>query len=154
MRKKIMNESKYKYTDKTPSEIMNLEREELSRLRAKSIKDLTYNEKDRAMTEQNDENSRPEIENDIDISGYNTIYLGFPIWFNYNPRIIYTLLDKYDFSGKTIIPFCTSGSSDITDSVTALRNNYSNLTIKDGKRFAGDASDEEIEKFVNENSNN
>ena len=116
--------------------------------------DLTYNEKDRAMTEQNDEKSRPEIENDIDISGYNTIYLGFPIWFNYNPRIIYTLLDKYDFSGKTIIPFCTSGSSDITDSVTALRNNYSNLTIKDGKRFAGDASDEEIEKFVNENSNN
>ena len=44
MRKKIMNESKYKYTDKTPSEIMNLEREELSRLRAKSIKDLTYDE--------------------------------------------------------------------------------------------------------------
>ena len=44
MRKKIMNETKYKYVDKTPSEIMNLEREELSRLRAKSIKDLTYEE--------------------------------------------------------------------------------------------------------------
>ncbi len=114
--------------------------------------DLTYNEEDRAMTEQNDENSRPEIENEIDISGYKTIYLGFPIWFNYNPRIIYTLLDKYDFSGKTIIPFCTSGSTGISGSVNDLRNYNNKLNIKDGKRFNINDSDKTTKDFINNNN--
>ena len=75
--------------------------------------DLDYNTDCRANREQNDSNARPEIENTIDITNYDTIYLGYPIWWGTNPKIILTLLDTYDLTGKTIIPFCTSGSSDI-----------------------------------------
>ncbi|MBR4262727.1 MAG: hypothetical protein IKQ35_05125 [Bacilli bacterium] len=115
--------------------------------------DLDYNNDCRANREQNDDNARPEIKNDIDISKYDTIFLGYPIWWGTNPKIILTLLDKYDFTGKTIIPFCTSGSSDIKNSVNDLRNYKSDLIIKDGKRFSGSASDEEIKSFINENIN-
>ena len=110
--------------------------------------DLNYGADSRVRIEQNDDTARPKIKNEIDISDYEVVYLGFPIWFGYNPRIIYTFLDKYDLRGKTIIPFCTSGNTDIKDSVTNLRNEYTDLEIKDGKRFAADASDKEIKEFV------
>ena len=95
--------------------------------------DLNYNSDCRANREQNDINSRPEIENEIDISTYDIVFLGYPIWWGTNPKIILTLLDTYDFTGKTIIPFCTSGSSSIDNSVNELRNYNKQLTIKDGK---------------------
>lgn len=110
--------------------------------------DLNYNSDCRANREQNDDNARPEIENEIDINNYDIIYLGYPIWWGTNPKIILTLLDTYDFTGKTIIPFCTSGSSGISGSVNNLRNYNSNLNIKDGKRFSSEDSDEEIEEFI------
>ena len=113
--------------------------------------DLDYNSDCRANREQNDSTARPEIKNKIDISKYDTIYLGYPIWWGTNPKIILTLLDTYDFNGKTIIPFCTSGSSDISKSVNDLRDYKSNLTIKDGKRFSSTDSDKEIKEFVNNN---
>ena len=116
--------------------------------------DLDYNSDCRANREQNDSKARPEIKNKIDISKYDTIYLGYPIWWGTNPKIILTLLDSYDFTGKTIIPFCTSGSTDITGSVEALRNYNSKLNIKDGKRFSSSDSDEVITKFINSNSVN
>ena len=77
--------------------------------------------------------------------------MGYPIWWGTNPKIILTLLDTYDFTGKTIIPFCTSGSSDIKNSVEDLRNYNSKLTIKDGKRFSSSDSDEVIKDFVSSN---
>ena len=111
--------------------------------------DLDYNSDCRANREQNDNESRPEIENKIDISKYDAIYLGYPIWWGTNPKIILTLLDSYDFSGKTIFPFCTSGSSGIETSVQELRNYNSNLNIKDGKRFSSSSIETEIVDFVN-----
>ena len=113
--------------------------------------DLNYNSDCRANREQNDSQARPEIKNKIDISKYDTIYLGYPIWWGTNPKIILTLLDTYDFKGKTIIPFCTSGSTDIKDSVDDLRSYNSNLNIKDGKRFSSSDSDETITEFINNN---
>ena len=110
--------------------------------------DLNYNSDCRANREQNDSKSRPEIKNKIDISKYDTIYLGYPIWWGTNPKIILTLLDTYDFSNKTIIPFCTSGSTGISGSVNDLRNYNSKLNIKDGKRFSSSSSDEEILNFI------
>ena len=111
--------------------------------------DLNYNSDCRANREQKDSNARPEIENTIDITKYDTIYLGYPIWWGTNPKIILTLLDTYDFTGKTIIPFCTSGSTGISGSVDDLRNYNSKLNIKDGKRFSSNDSDEVIKDFVN-----
>ena len=113
--------------------------------------DLNYNSDCRANREQNDSKARPEIENIIDIAKYDTVYLGYPIWWGTNPKIILTLLDTYDFTGKTIIPFCTSGSTGISGSVDDLRNYNSKLNIKDGKRFSSSDSDEVVRSFVNNN---
>ena len=113
--------------------------------------DLNYNSDCRANREQKDSKSRPEIKNTIDISKYDTIYLGYPIWWGTNPRIILTLFDTYDFSNKTIIPFCTSGSTEISGSVNDLRNYNNELNIKDGKRFSLSDSDDIIEEFINNN---
>ncbi len=113
--------------------------------------DLNYNSDCRANREQNDSKSRPEIKNTIDISKYDTIYLGYSIWWGTNPKIILTLLDTYDFTNKTIIPFCTSGSTGINGSVNDLRNYNNQLIIKDGKRFSINDSDEIIKEFINNN---
>ncbi len=112
--------------------------------------DLSYDDDSRSRMEQNDSTARPEIENSFDFSKYDTIYLGFPIWFGKNPKIIFTLLDTYDLSGKTIIPFCTSGSTPITDSVEDIRNYNSDLNVKDGMRFSASTSDKKIEEFISE----
>ncbi len=113
--------------------------------------DLNYNSDCRANREQNNPKSRPEIENTIDISKYDTIYLGYPIWWGTNPKIILTLLDSYDFTGKSIVPFCTSGSTGISGSVSDLRKYNPNLKIKDGMRFSSSDSDEVIRDFINNN---
>ena len=111
--------------------------------------DLDYNSDCRANKEQNDPSARPMIKNDIDISKYDVVYLGYPIWWGTNPKIILTLLDSYDFRNKVIFPFCTSGSSGIEKSVADLRNYNPKLTIKDGKRFSSNNSQYEINDFVN-----
>lgn len=113
--------------------------------------DLDYNNDCRANKEQNDSKSRPEIKNTFDISKYDTIYLGYPIWWGTNPKIILTLLDKYDFTNKTIIPFCTSGSTGISRSVNDLRKYNNKLKIKDGKRFDANDNDEIVKDFINNN---
>lgn len=113
--------------------------------------DLNYNSDCRANKEQNDIKARPEIKNKIDISKYDTIYLGYPIWWGTNPKIILTLLDTYDFTDKTIIPFCTSGSTEINRSVNDLRKYNNKLNIKNGKRFSTNDSDDAIRKFINSN---
>ena len=101
--------------------------------------------------EQFHEQQAKVIENKIEKDKYQTIYLGYPIWWGTNPKIILTLLDTYDFSDKTIIPFCTSGSSGIEESVNSLRKYNSKLNIKDGKRFAASDDDKVIEEFLNNN---
>ena len=72
-----------------------------------------YNALARLAKKEHDEDMRPEIKNDIDITSYDRIYIGYPMWWYTFPMIIYTLFDKYDFSGKTIVPFNTHmGSKD------------------------------------------
>ncbi len=76
--------------------------------------DLAYYTDGRADREQNDPKARPEISGEIEnMDNYDTIILGYPIWHGQAPKIIYTFLESYDFSGKTIVPFCTSHSSGI-----------------------------------------
>ena len=81
--------------------------------------DLNYSDDNcRANQEMNDESTRPAISGEIEnIDEYDTIFLGYPIWWGTMPRIINTFLDTYDLSGKTIMPFCTSGSSGISAAV-------------------------------------
>ena len=84
------------------------------------------NKKSRSSIEMNDPSSRPEIAGTVaGMDSYDTVVIGFPIWWGVAPRIVETFLESYDFSGKTIIPFCTSGGSGVGRSDTALHKNVS-----------------------------
>ena len=84
------------------------------------------NKKSRSSVEMNAPSARPEIAGGaLDMASYDTVIVGFPIWWGVAPRIIETFLESYDFSGKTIIPFCTSGGSGVGRSDTALHKNVS-----------------------------
>ncbi len=110
--------------------------------------DLDYdNSNSRATREQKDSSVRPEISNTIDTDSYDVIYLGYPIWWGDAPRIILTFLDESNLSGKTVIPFCTSGSSGITTSVNYFKNNYKNINWLDGERLS--TSQNEVTNWVN-----
>ena len=112
--------------------------------------DLDYNNNNsRANREQNDENARPEISNKLDLENYDVIYLGYPIWWEEEPRIILTLLDNYNLENKTIIPFCTSGGSGIELSVSNIRNYNDKLNVLDGKKFDSSSSKEEVIIWLN-----
>ena len=113
--------------------------------------DIDYNSDCRANREQNDDTARPEILNHIqDISQYDTIVLGYPIWWGQAPKIMYTFLESYDFSNKTILPFCTSGSSSMGSSATNLSKSASNATWLEGKRFSASSSKEEVQNWLEE----
>lgn len=98
--------------------------------------DLNWNNKtSRSSIAMQDITNRPEIENSIDISNYDVIFLGYPIWWYTAPRIINTFLEKYDFKDKIIIPFCTSGGSEINGSINDLKNTYKDYNFKRGIRI-------------------
>ena len=111
--------------------------------------DIDYNSDCRANREQNDDSARPEIKYTIsDITKYDTIVLGYPIWWGQAPKIMYTLMESYDFSNKTILHFCTSGSSPIGSSATNLSKSASGATWLEGKRFSASASKDEVGEWL------
>ena len=116
-----------------------------------SDEDLNYNnKKSRAAKEQNDAAARPEIEGTItDWNSYDTVFLGYPIWFAKAPRILCTFVESLDFTGKKVIPFCTSGSSGIGNSakeLAELANNGGNWVS--GTRFSSSVSDKDISEWL------
>ena len=97
--------------------------------------------KSRSSIEMKDKSSRPEIENStIDISEYDTILIGFPVWWYTAPSIINTFIESVDLTGKTIKAFCTSGGSGIDKCVSDLKVAYPELDFAKGMRFTGDVS--------------
>ena len=112
--------------------------------------DLNYNVSDcRANQEQNDPDARPAIDGSVDnMEGYEVIFLGYPIWWGDAPKIISTFLESYDFDGKTIVPFCTSGSSGIGNSAEPLADLAESAVWREGTRFAPGASQEEVAVWV------
>ncbi len=87
--------------------------------------DLNWmNKQSRSSVEMNDASARPEIAGNVsDMSSYDKVIIGFPIWWGVAPRIIETFLESYDFNGKTVIPFCTSGGSGVGRSDEELHKN-------------------------------
>ncbi len=87
--------------------------------------DLNWmNKQSRSSIEMNDTYARPEIARTVsDMASYDKVIIGFPIWWGVAPRIIETFLESYDFSGKTIIPFCTSGGSGVGRSDEEIHKN-------------------------------
>lgn len=96
------------------------------------------NSRSRSTLEMNDPASRPAIAGEIkDISGYDTIFIGFPIWWYVEPRIIDTFLESGDFTGKTIIPFATSGGSGIAAAERSLKEHCPSAAWKKGRLVNG-----------------
>ena len=112
--------------------------------------DLDWNDPDSRTThEQNDASVRPEIGSDpVSLEGYKTVYIGYPIWWGEEPRIMDTFVESHDFDGITMIPFCTSGSSDIGKSAKNLADNAGSGNWLEGARFAGGASEDEIRSWI------
>lgn len=105
--------------------------------------------KSRSTIEMKDPKSRPAIAGKVaDMAQYDTVFVGFPIWWYQAPRIIETFLESYDFSGKTVIPFATSGGSGMGRTVDELRKLCPNANWKAGKMVNG-VSDKTLADWAN-----
>lgn len=113
--------------------------------------DLNWrNSNSRSSVEMNNKTSRPEMAADnFSVKEYDTVYLGFPIWWGTAPHIVETFLEKHDFTGKTIILFATSGSSGMGNTDKDLKSSVSASTkIVKGKTLNSNPSVEELKKWV------
>lgn len=113
--------------------------------------DLNYNDNNsRTTIEMNDPNARPAISGSVEnMEQYDIVFIGYPIWWGDAPRIVSTFMESYDFSGKTIVPFCTSGGSGIGSSASNLEQLTSGATWLDGRRLNGSDSQDTVMEWVN-----
>ena len=111
--------------------------------------DLDWRDKQsRSSVEMKDKNSRPAITNKLaNMQDYDVVYVGFPIWWYTCPTIINTFMEAYDFKGKTVIPFATSGGSNIKKACEDLKAAYPDVNWKEGK-LLNRASKQELETWV------
>ena len=132
------------------AEILNADLYEIVPAEPYTAEDLDYGNSDsRTTREQNDPDARPAISGAVEnMEQYDTVLLGYPIWHGQAPRIISTFLESYDFTGKTIVPFCTSGSCGIGSSASALESLTSGAQWLDGQRFSGSASRDAVAQWV------
>lgn len=112
--------------------------------------DLDYTDSNsRSQVEGRDPDARPVISGSVEnMEDYEVIFLGYPIWNGQAPKIISTFLERYDFSGKVIVPFCTSGSSGIGSSARNVEGLAPGATWLDGQWFAGSAGQETVAQWV------
>lgn len=113
--------------------------------------DLNYNDDNsRSTIEMNDSSARPAISGSVeDMEQYSIVFIGYPIWWGEAPRIVSTFMESYDFSGKTIVPFCTSGGSGVGSSAANLEALTEGATWLSGTRLDGGSSRETIVEWVN-----
>ena len=112
--------------------------------------DLNWmNKKSRSSVEMNDKGIRPAIvTGDVDVSGYDAIYLGFPIWWYVAPTVINTFLESYDFTGKKIVLFATSGSSGFGKTAEELRPSAPGADIVETEVLTGIITDSKVKKLT------
>ncbi len=111
--------------------------------------DLDWMDKNSRSSIEMNENIKPEILNKVsNLDEYDTILLGFPIWWYKEPTIIDKFLDENDMTNKSIYVFVTSGSSSIDSTYKSITNNYPNLNFVSGKRFTGRESEEDYKSWI------
>lgn len=113
--------------------------------------DLNYNDNNsRSTIEMNDPSSRPAISGSVEnMDQYDIVFIGYPIWWGEAPRIVSTFMESYDFAGKTIVPFCTSGGSGVGSSDSNLEALTSGATWLEGHRLNGGDSQDTVMEWVN-----
>lgn len=113
--------------------------------------DLNWQDKKaRSTIEMNDRKSRPAVKAEPDVSGYDAVYIGFPIWWYTSPRIIDTFLDSVDLKGKKVALFATSGGSQMGNTVSDLESAHPGVKIADGKRFPASASGKDLKAWADQ----
>lgn len=117
-----------------------------------TTEDLDWqNSQSRSSIEMEDKSSRPEIFEKLEnMDQYNVVFVGFPIWWYREPSIIDTFIEQYDFTGKTIVPFATSGSSSIGDSGQNIQVLSPGAKVCAGKRFQNNVSSSELKSWASE----
>lgn len=117
-----------------------------------SAADLDWtNKKSRSSVEMNDPASRPElVDTGADVAGVDVVFVGFPVWWYTAPTIIKTFLESYDFSGKTIVPFATSGGSSLGKTGETLQALIPGATIRPGKMLNGRLDTAELKKWADQ----
>lgn len=112
--------------------------------------DLNWmDKKSRSSVEMNDKTFRPELaDKDANIAAYDTVLVGFPIWWYVAPTIINTFLESYDFSGKKIVLFATSGGSGLGNTAEELKSSCPGAEIRGGRLLNGNPSRESLEEWV------
>ena len=113
--------------------------------------DLDYNDNNsRTTIEMNDPDVRPVISGSVEnMEQYDIVFIGYPIWWGEAPRIISTFVESYDFSGKTIVPFCTSGGSGMGSSAANLEELANGAQWLSGQRLSGSDSQDTVMEWVN-----
>ncbi len=117
-----------------------------------SIEDLDWqNPKSRSSLEMNDPASRPALAGGIEnMEEYDKIFLGFPIWWGVAPRLINSFLEQQDLRGKAVIPFATSGGSEMGAANTVLKPSCPGSDLKEGRRFPVDVSREALKEWADQ----
>ena len=112
--------------------------------------DLDWTDKkSRSSVEMNDRNTRPAIANKVaDMSKYDVVFVGFPIWWYREPSIIDTFMESYDFSGKQVVPFATSGGSGMGDSGSIMQKLAPKAKVDSGKRFSSGVSEADLKTWA------
>ena len=109
------------------------------------------NKQSRSSVEMNDRSCRPAIaEKKDNMADYDVVFVGFPVWWYREPSIIDTFMEQYDFSGKTVVPFATSGMSPIGDSGKNMQELAKGAKVVAGKRFGNSVSAEELKAWAQE----
>lgn len=110
--------------------------------------DLNWMDKNsRSTVEMNDRACRPPMAKTPDVSGYEVVFVGFPVWWYREPSIIDTFMESADFTGKIVVPFCTSGGSDLGDSTQNMQALAKGAVVEEGKRFSGRTSADELKNW-------
>lgn len=123
---------------------------EIKPMQPYSHADLNWmDKKSRSTIEMNDPSSRPEIVEPLpDVSGYDTILLGFPVWWYTCPAIIRTFLEGLDLHGKKLVPFATSGGSDLGDTAEHLKQYAPGAEVLPGRMMNGRINPDDLKAWV------
>lgn len=115
-----------------------------------SSRDLNWNNSSsRSSVEMGDDSSRPALAQAVpDLSSYDAVFVGFPIWWYMEPRIVDTFLEACDLGGKTVVPFATSGSSGISRAASRMRGLVPQARVLDGRMMNDRPSASELEAWI------
>ncbi len=136
---------------KNIAESLNADLYEITPETPYTSEDLNYNDdKSRSTIEMNDPDSRPAISGSVEnMEQYDIVFIGYPIWWGEAPRILCTFVESYDFSDKTVVPFCTSGGSGVGSSASNLEKLTSGAEWLSGTRLNGSSSKDSVAEWIN-----